>query len=65
MQRRDGNFQGAAGHSVYYQIWTPEKPPRGVLLVVHGAGEHSARYAALAGYSVSYTHLTLPTSPKV
>ncbi len=50
MQRRDGNFQGAAGHSVYYQIWTPEKPPRGVLLVVHGAGEHSARYAALAGY---------------
>ena len=38
MQHRDGSFEGAAGHSIYYQYWTPEEPPRAVLLIVHGAG---------------------------
>ncbi|MEH6586888.1 MAG: lysophospholipase [Halioglobus sp.] len=59
MQHRDGRFEGANSHSIYYQYWTPEQAPRALLLVVHGAGEHSARYAALAetfceaGYAVA------------
>lgn len=50
MQHKDGSFQGAANHSVYYQYWTPEDTPRAVIVLVHGAGEHSTRYRHLADY---------------
>ena len=50
MKSQTGKFQGAAGQSVYHQYWTPEQTPRAILLVVHGAGEHSDRYAHLAEY---------------
>lgn len=59
MQQHEGRFEGANSHSIYYQYWTPEQAPRALLLVVHGAGEHSARYTALAetfceaGYAVA------------
>ena len=59
MQHQEGKLEGAAGHSVYYQQWLPETEPRAVILLVHGAGEHSGRYAAVAeqfcasGYAVS------------
>ena len=29
---------------LYYQIWQPEKNLRGVILIVHGLGEHGGRY---------------------
>ena len=50
MQHKDGSFEGAAGHSIYYQLWTPDSAPKAVLLIVHGAGEHSGRYAGLAAH---------------
>ncbi len=59
MQHREDTLAGAAGHTIYFQYWTPQEAPRALLLVVHGAGEHSARYAALAekfcacGYAVA------------
>ena len=59
MQHQDGSFEGAAGHSIYFQVWTPDVLPKAVILVVHGAGEHSTRYAPLAthccaeGYAVA------------
>ncbi|TDG15750.1 alpha/beta hydrolase [Seongchinamella unica] len=59
MQHQEGKLEGAAGHSVYYQYWLPDQEPRAVILLVHGAGEHSGRYAAVAerfcasGYAVA------------
>jgi len=59
MQHQEGKLEGAAGHSVYYQYWLPEQDVKAVILLVHGAGEHSARYAAVAeqfcaaGYAVA------------
>jgi alpha-beta hydrolase superfamily lysophospholipase len=29
-------------------LWTPDSPPRGLLVVAHGMGEHALRYARLA-----------------
>lgn len=49
MKHRDGSFQGARGQSIYYRYWTPDAAPRGVILLVHGAGEHGDRYAHFAG----------------
>ena len=39
--------------SIYFQYWLPENDARAVLLVVHGAGEHSGRYHRLAEYCVA------------
>ena len=50
MRHEEGNFEGARGLSIYFQCWAPETPPRAVILLVHGAGEHSARYVPLADY---------------
>jgi alpha-beta hydrolase superfamily lysophospholipase len=46
----EGSFAGAGNLSIYYQYWIPESVPKGVFLVVHGAGEHSDRYRPLAGH---------------
>jgi len=48
MKHRTGNFQGARGMSIYYQYWQPDGPPRALVLIVHGAGEHGARYQHVA-----------------
>lgn len=50
MQHTEGTFSGADGAEVYFQYWQPAAPPRAVILVAHGAGEHGSRYAALASY---------------
>jgi alpha-beta hydrolase superfamily lysophospholipase len=57
MKHRDGRFTGAAGRSIYYQYWEPESPPRAVLLVAHGAGEHSARYRQLAQFFTGHSYI--------
>jgi len=50
VKHSEGKFSGARGLSIYYQYWTPGTAPRALLLLVHGAGEHSARYQRLARY---------------
>ena len=50
MKHSDDRFTGVGGHSIYYQCWEPEAHPSAVLLVAHGAGEHSARYLPLAEF---------------
>lgn len=54
MNHSEGKFNGAAERSVYFQCWEPESVPRAVLLVAHGAGEHSARYQPLALFMNGY-----------
>jgi len=48
MRHNEGTLTGAGKLSVYYQYWQPEASSRAVVLVVHGAGEHSGRYESLA-----------------
>jgi acylglycerol lipase len=50
MKHSDGRFTGSGGRSIYFQCWAPEVVPKAVLLVAHGAGEHSARYTAVAQF---------------
>ena len=52
LQHSEGFFSGASGRQIYHQCWSPTGAPRGILLLVHGAGEHSARYADLAACCV-------------
>jgi alpha-beta hydrolase superfamily lysophospholipase len=52
MKYQDGTFAGPRGIDIYHQSWSPEKDPRGVLIVVHGLAEHSGRYKNFVDYFV-------------
>ena len=45
MSHADGHFEGAGGNDIYWQTWLPDGPPRAVVVIAHGASEHSGRYA--------------------
>jgi alpha-beta hydrolase superfamily lysophospholipase len=42
-QQISGTFIGKGGVELYFQKWTKKKPS-GVLVIIHGVGEHSGRY---------------------
>ncbi|MEU3459193.1 alpha/beta hydrolase [Streptomyces sp. NPDC006733] len=41
-------FPSQDGLTVHVRAWVPEHPPRGIVQIAHGMGEHGARYARLA-----------------
>jgi alpha-beta hydrolase superfamily lysophospholipase len=42
----DGRFEGERGLELYWQAWLPESAaPHAVVVLAHGASEHSGRYA--------------------
>jgi alpha-beta hydrolase superfamily lysophospholipase len=48
--RTPGSFTGSAGKAIFTQSWLPDDPAdtRGTVVIVHGLGEHSDRYGAVA-----------------
>jgi acylglycerol lipase len=52
MQHIEGNFKGVRNADIFYQAWLPDGDVKAVLLVVHGLGEHSGRYANHVDYFV-------------
>lgn len=50
MEHQEDTFQGRKYLKIYRQRWLPEKkkPPKAVVVLVHGLGEHSGRYAHVA-----------------
>jgi alpha-beta hydrolase superfamily lysophospholipase len=54
----EGTFAGQGAMSIFWQAWLPAGPSRGVVIIAHGAGEHSGRYLHVAerlvgeGYAV-------------
>ncbi len=39
------NLEYNSGDKIFSQLWEPENPPKGVIVLVHGLGEHSGRYS--------------------
>ena len=58
MSHHEGTFTSYDGLTLFQQSWLPDGEPRGVVMIVHGLGEHSGRYAHVAerltasGYAV-------------
>jgi alpha-beta hydrolase superfamily lysophospholipase len=56
--RRDGVFAGVGDVRIFWRAWLPSGPCRAVVVIAHGAGEHSGRYLHVAdrlvreGYAV-------------
>lgn len=44
MKHSEGSFEGISSTKIYYQNWLPDSDIQGVVIVVHGFGEHSGRY---------------------
>lgn len=42
--RTERSFTGLHGVKIVYDTWTPENPPRAVVILAHGFGEHARRY---------------------
>ncbi len=50
-QHREGSFLASSGLELYYQAWLPLiRPPRAILVNLHGLGDHSSLYPSLANY---------------
>ncbi len=51
MKHYEFGWTSPAGKEIYAQGWLPEKSkPKAVVLLIHGLGEHSSRYAHLAEF---------------
>lgn len=48
IERRECTFAGADNMQLFGQAWLPDQPPRAVVALVHGFGEHGGRYTYLA-----------------
>jgi acylglycerol lipase len=44
MEHVEEKFAGAKGLEIYWQAWREQVPARAVVVISHGAGEHSGRY---------------------
>lgn len=63
MRHDEGFLDRTSRFRLYWQRWLTDGPPRGIVVIVHGVGEHSGRYKNVAaplvanGYSVwGYDH---------
>jgi len=52
MRQEQSQFTTHDGTELYTQCWLPDTAPRANLVVVHGIGEHSGRYANFAAWFV-------------
>jgi alpha-beta hydrolase superfamily lysophospholipase len=50
MTRTERNFDGLGGVRIVYDVWTPDTPPRAVVVLSHGLGEYARRYDHVAQY---------------
>jgi acylglycerol lipase len=48
VKREQSAFAGVGGRRIFWQAWLPEEPPRAIVVVAHGASEHSDRYDHVA-----------------
>ncbi|WP_102145981.1 alpha/beta hydrolase [Mycobacterium hubeiense] len=46
--RTERSFDGVGGVRIVYDVWTPDTPARGLVVLSHGFGEHARRYDHVA-----------------
>jgi alpha-beta hydrolase superfamily lysophospholipase len=46
--RTERHFDGVGGVRIVYDVWTPDIPPRAVVVLSHGLGEYARRYDHVA-----------------
>jgi acylglycerol lipase len=54
MQHATGSFTGLNDVTIFTQSWLPDDTPRAIVILAHGIGEHSGRYAHVAAYLAAH-----------
>jgi alpha-beta hydrolase superfamily lysophospholipase len=52
-QHKESELAGVGGLRIYWQAWLPDRDARAVVVIAHGASEHSGRYQHVATRLVS------------
>jgi Lysophospholipase len=52
MNHTEGTFKGIRDADIYYQAWLPDGKVKAVLLIVHGAAEHTGRYMNIVNHFI-------------
>lgn len=52
MKHSEFSFSNRRGQALFAQSWLPDEPPHAVMGIVHGLGDHSGRYQAMARWFV-------------
>lgn len=53
---RTDTFSTADGLRLYTAAWLPDDTPKAIVLLVHGIGEHSGRYAHVAAHLLAHSY---------
>ena len=48
MNHTERAFDGVGGARIVYDVWMPDAPPKAVVVLAHGLGEHARRYDHVA-----------------
>jgi alpha-beta hydrolase superfamily lysophospholipase len=54
MKTHDWGWNNGAGLSFQSRSWEPDRAPRGVLVLVHGLGEHTGRYGPVGSWLAAH-----------
>lgn len=54
MQHETGSFTGLDATPIFTQSWLPDGPPHAQIVLAHGIGEHSGRYAHVAAHVTAH-----------
>jgi alpha-beta hydrolase superfamily lysophospholipase len=57
MAAEEKTFTASDGISIFTQTWQPQGKPRAIVCIIHGLGEHSARYEHVAQYYLKHNYL--------
>lgn len=54
MHHHTGSFTGVSNTRIFTQHWLPDAKPHAIVLIAHGLGEHSDRYAHVAATLIEH-----------
>ncbi|XP_072329154.1 monoglyceride lipase-like isoform X1 [Scyliorhinus torazame] len=49
------HFVNGAGNYIFCRYWEPKASPRALVMIIHGAGEHSGRYLGIASMLTNHS----------
>ncbi|MBI9048292.1 MAG: lysophospholipase [Anaerolineaceae bacterium] len=57
MKHETGYWVSENQENIFFQTWAPDKTSKGCIFILHGLGEHSARYAHVAAWFAERQYL--------
>jgi alpha-beta hydrolase superfamily lysophospholipase len=59
MEHLTNHWIDSKHNNIFFQTWKPDDTPKGLILIIHGLGEHSGRYVHVAHWFTQQQYLVL------